>query len=142
RGRVDHVGRLPALRGKAIQVGLGAPRLQDVFLVGRLPRLLPEFRFTHRRTVESRGAHKRIVPREVRTRFTHPGGGFKPRIDIPLLRGINDGNRLRREGPGCRWSAVLLLLALRAHERSFAAPPLPPRARGPAAGHSPTPPPN
>src|SRR5439155_23036541 len=115
-------------------------RLQDVFLVGRLPHLLPEFRFTHRRTVESRGAHKRIVPRDVRTRFTHPGGGFKPRIDIPLPRGINDGNRPPREGPGFRWSAVLLLLALRTREWSFDAAGGLRRARGVGEGEGGSPP--
>src|SRR5881397_2917380 len=119
RGRVNHVRRLSWLRGKPIDVGLYPPRFQDVFLVGRLPRLLPEFRFTHRRAVESRGAHKRIVPGDSRGRFAHPTGGFKPGYDIPLLRGINDGDRLWCEGPGFRWPAVLLLLALRALERSF-----------------------
>src|SRR3989454_10715467 len=54
RWRIDHVRRLSGLRGKAIQVRLYPPRFQDVFLVGRLPRLLPEFRFTHRWAVESR----------------------------------------------------------------------------------------
>src|SRR5213594_1913549 len=119
RRRVDDVSRLPGLRGEPIQVGLGPPGFQDVFLVGRLPRLLPEFRFTHRRVVESRGAHKRIVPGDSRGRFAHPTGGFKPGCDIPLLRGINDGDWLRCEGPGFRRPAVLLRLALRTLERSF-----------------------
>src|SRR5207245_8246276 len=72
--------------------------------------------------VERRGAHKSIVPRDSRQRFAHLTGGFKPGCGIPLLRGTNDGNRLRCEGPRLRWPAVLLLLALRAREWPIDAP--------------------
>src|SRR5437867_3958603 len=36
---------------------------------------------------------------------------------IPLLRGMNVGDRVRCEGPRVRWPAVLLLLALRTRGR-------------------------
>src|SRR5207249_12152579 len=80
----------------------------------RLPPTPPLFPYT---TLfrSSRGAHKRIVPGDSRGRFAHPTGGFKPGYDIPLLRGINDGDRLRCEGPGFRWPAVLLLLRSEEH---------------------------
>src|SRR5207245_11133210 len=91
-------------------------------LSGRRPRTpaptsSPEVSVRPLTCVESRGAHKSIVPRDSRQRFAHLTGGFKPGCGIPLLRGTNDGNRLRCEGPGLRWPEGLLLLALRTRAR-------------------------
>src|SRR6266545_3993548 len=53
--------------------------------------------------------------------FAHPTGSLRTSADIPLLRGMNDGNRMWRAGPRLRRAAVFLLLALRAIERPIRA---------------------
>src|SRR6266581_1404315 len=51
--------------------------------------------------------------------FTHPTGRPLGSWDIPLLRGMNDGDRMRGEGPRLRWAQIPVLLALRARERTL-----------------------